>query len=459
MKSKVGLMGAVLILTGGAFFCGPAGAIEVLDPAYVVETYVVFDCANALSPTGMAFEPGGNLYLTHSKSEASGEGSVYRVDTDRNVSRWITGLSRPLDIVWGGGSDYGDYLYVIEGWGNTYWAHGGVRRISLDGTANKFSDSGLYYPSAGGVDRTGNYGGLMYVGNSAQDDIDKVFLSGQVQRFSAFPYNVSGSPNSIAFDLNGSYGGLMYVGLLTTAQTSMRGIYTLDTNGDPTLFAPDLKSANVLKFDTTEGKNFGGYLYAVGKTEADTKWEIYRVYPNGQIEKFFADLDTSLKMTFGPDGFLYVSESSSSTTTVTISRIMPKLLWAQLNIEEAISQKEEALEMVEQALVRERETFEILEEILSGVDPSDVQFVDLVQAKVKVQLSMLQERSTKLHLNKSIDRLKEAWMILTGQDEYQGPPEGVKQSELRRADINGDGVINAKDFAILSRYWLKKYER
>jgi len=252
----------------------------------------------------------------------------------------------------------------------------------------------------------------------------------------------------------------MYASVRVGNPSTWRGIFTLDTDGNPTRFAPDIINAIGLEFDTTAANNFGGQLYAVGRTEDNEPWGIYSVQPNGNIKKFIAfdNINKKMMFCFGPDGFMYVAESTPYIKTVIVSRIMPRNT-ALYKLEEAIELKEEALEKVEEALINEQEAVAALNEMLSSGELGDLTYIDILKAKVNIYLSMLQERSVRHHLTKSIGRLQDAWTVLTGRDEYQGVFKRLKHSEMRRADINGDGAVNGLDFAILSKYWLETYDR
>ena len=72
---------------------------------------------------------------------------------------------------------------------------------------------------------------------------------------------------------------------------------------------------------------------------------------------------------------------------------------------------------------------------------------------------MLQEKQAQHKLDKSIGWLQQAWMLLAGEEKFQGRWFRRRHNEIERADINGDGVVNGQDFAILTRYWLMKYDK
>ena len=239
------------------------------------------------------------------------------------MSIFTTGLTRPFDIIWAEGTVFGDYLYVTEGYDNAYNSNGGVTRINSDGNIDRFVTSGFNQPVSLAVDRSGNYGGNLYVSSGAHDRINKVLPDGQVQGF-YYIGDYSGSPADIAFAPNGSYGGLMYVAASYSNLPDLSGILTFDPAGNPTKFAPGIERAGDLAFDDTGTGAFGNYLYAVVKQGDDYGSSIYRVYPDGQAELFISDLWWQTNLAFGPDGALYISESHWGNGTVTISRVVPE---------------------------------------------------------------------------------------------------------------------------------------
>ncbi len=323
MSKKQVTLAVVGILVLG--FNSQTLALTVLDPAYQAQTYVTYNYINIWPANDMTFDPQGNLYITHHQEYSSGQtdGWIYRIKPDKSVEPWITGISRPEDIVWAGGTSFRDDLYITEGFDNAYNNDGGVTRIGLDGSINHFVTSGFDQPITLGVDRVGNYGGNMYVGSGDSDRINKVLPNGQVQGFFSFG-NHSGSPVDIEFAPNGSYGGLMYVATQYSNLPNLSGVFTFDPSGNPTKFAPDIEKAFDLAFDETEAGTFSNYLYVVAKQGDDYGSSIYRVYPDGQAELFISDLWWQARMAFGPDGALYVCESDWGDGSVIITRVIPE---------------------------------------------------------------------------------------------------------------------------------------
>jgi hypothetical protein len=323
IKKQVMLAGlGILILWGNQ----KTFSLTVLDPAYQAETYATYDYAPAWPTLDMTFGPNGNLYTTHHHEYTSGQtdGWIYRIMPDKTVEPWITGISRPEDIIWGGGTSFGDYLYFTEGFDNIYNSDGGLTRISLDGTIDRFVTSGFDQPVTLGIDQVGNFGGDIFVGSGDSDRINRVLPNGQVQGFYSFGTS-SGSSIDIEFAPNGSYGGLMYVGTQFTSLTNLSGILTFDTGGNPTKIAPEIIGAFDLAFDTTDDQLFGGYLYASGRLAGDPSWtsRIFRIYPDGTSEEIITATSWRARMAFGADG-LYINESYWDVPTITISRVVPE---------------------------------------------------------------------------------------------------------------------------------------
>ena len=98
-------------------FCSaPLWALEVLDQNYIAETYTTFNTPEVRPPEYMKFAEGQNLYVAYYNTADAHDGKIYHIDPDKNVTVIASGLSRSWGITWTGGTDYGDYLYITEGW-------------------------------------------------------------------------------------------------------------------------------------------------------------------------------------------------------------------------------------------------------------------------------------------------------------------------------------------------------
>ena len=300
----VGLIMAVVALTPQSLL-----AVIIVDLAYQVETYVTYTRPDLNPPNGMTFDSSGNLYITHKNN-----GRIYKIDSNRNDSLFVTGLNTPEKIVWGGGTPYGDNLYTTEVYGDK------VTKITSDGIKSFFCSPDSQVLGIG-IDRVGRYGGYMYTGTALNDHIDKVTSAGVVQKFSDFPYGMSGNVQGFDFDPGLDYGGLMYSATYSSTNRTWSGVFSLDADGNPTRFAPDIINGTGLAFDTVG--LFNNELIVRGRRNSDVYSCIYRADPSGQITPlangFYGHI---FSMTFGPDGALYVSEYNNNT--VIISRIIPE---------------------------------------------------------------------------------------------------------------------------------------
>lgn len=78
---------------------------------------------------------------------------------------------------------------------------------------------------------------------------------------------------------------------------------------------------------------------------------------------------------------------------------------------------------------------------------------------MNIRMAIIHELIAKRVLSKSIHELRWALAILTGGNHHAVVDFRLKDSEdgFLRSDLNGDGVINTEDFAILTRHWLETY--
>ncbi len=437
--------------------CGSAWAVEVLKPGYSVETYVTYSGAGIGSALHMTFDSDGNLYVTHKgTSRDVRDGCIHQIETDRQVRMLAEGFYYPRDLVWTGGSAYGDYLYVAD----TGRAPGGeIDRVDLNGNVSFFSRPDNQ-PGCVALDITGNYGGYLYSGTLGLDHIDLLNLAGGISRFSDFPHNISGGPYDMAFDPGVAYGGLMYVATINCTGTQYSGIFSLDTNGTATRFTGDLVAATHIAFD--EAGDFGEDMFVVGKSGFNEPWGIWRVGPDGTATEFARTISGIGGLAFGPDGAMYVAEYDADNELVIISRISlatPREV-AINRIKHAIDEKVEALERIDVALEEEWAAYQALEELLESGDYGDLSRWDIVKAKLKVRFAIWRQKLCKAGLQKSISKLEDSLILLGCEVQPQSWPEPQEQADMAliRADINEDGGVDFLDFAILMEHWLKSYE-
>ena len=406
MKRITNLFFAVVL--GLLALCESAWAVEVIEPGYVVQTHATYSKQGIGRPGAMAFAGDGNLYVTQHQDD-----SIWRITPEGVASEFVTGIS-VRGIVWAGGTDFGNRLYVANG---QIW-DGRIFRVGLDGTVSNFAsfEPPRHCPSPVGLDRTGNYGGYLYAATGGQDHTYRVDTNGSVTLFTDFPgWNDGGGPVDIAFDTGGSYDGLMYMSTSFVGVNQHKsGLFALDTSGNASRFTEDLVTAGHIDFDLTG--DFDGDMFVTGKGGFDESWEIWCVSPDGTAMEFArTTVSDPYGLAFGPDGAMYVAEYSLEDETVIISRVFWPATPHEVainNIEQAIAKKIGALERIDTALEKERVALDALNELHASGELGDLSRKDIQEAKQKIHKAIIHEKICRRKLGKTITELEDALVIL-----------------------------------------------
>ena len=302
MNKVVEVLALLLILN----ICSFSNAIELYEPDYNVEIYATYSHSSVTG--GMAFDQDGYLYTTHYPGS-----SVWQIAPDGTVRKFAN-VDYPRGIVWTGGTNFGNYLYVID----FEYFTGDIVRIDQYGVVSHFARLKGSGPTPIAIDRTGKYGGLLYLATRGDDRIYCLDPAGNEFVFSSFPYaREGGGPTTIAFDTTGKYGGFLYVATSFTEDVAdLSGLFLLDTDGTESRFTNDLVKVYCIAFSPDE--MFGQYLYATGMRDFNDENRLWRIDQDGQATLLGS---TCNSMAFGPDGALYVSEYSEEDKIVIISRI------------------------------------------------------------------------------------------------------------------------------------------
>ncbi|MCD6395062.1 MAG: hypothetical protein J7M40_16350, partial [Planctomycetes bacterium] len=336
--------------------------VTLFESGYQVETYATYDVSTNGNMRDITFGPDQTLYITYNVSSTMRDGSVYKLAIDGSVSQLADGFFYPNNIVSGAGTAYEDYLYVCDKQETTTWDKGEVTRIDLAGNKTPFAGSGLDQPVAVEIDRTGRYGGYMFVASGGWDRISSILPTGEVELF-YYLGGHSGTPWDIAFDPTDRYQGLMYVATEILDDPTISGILTFDPDANMSRFAPDIIKAWDLEFDTTETM-FGGDLFIYGSAGYGPR--LFRVAPDGSAEAFAWLANGTF--TFGPDGAIYVYEQIG--TSAVISRIFdpsPPFILPDdpytatvESIGAAITAKREAIAVITSGMDKERAALEAI---------------------------------------------------------------------------------------------------
>jgi hypothetical protein len=185
-----------LVVTLLVMFCvfESASGMQLVAPGYTAESYASYTQTGIGPVSYMAFDDAGNLYATHRNA-----GAIWRVTPAGTAAQFASGFGT-LGIGWGGGTSYGDYLYVADGG----VPNGQIRKINKSGVVSGFASFSppLHGLGFAEIDRTGNYGGKLYTATASQDHTYSLSTSGVITLFSDFPgWRDGGGPTDLAFDL------------------------------------------------------------------------------------------------------------------------------------------------------------------------------------------------------------------------------------------------------------------
>lgn len=299
-------------------------AVTILNPDYQAQTYVRYDNSAIGVSFDCTFDSSGNLYVAHGYGDSARNGSVQMISPDRTIAPLIENLVDPRYIVWGGGTSFGNYLYVADRLENSHYSAGEVTRIDLNGNKTAFCSANQ--PGALVIDSSSSFRNTMYVANSASDKIVQVGSSGGTPTtFSDYPYGASGAIMGMALDTQGSYNNLMFVGNFSSSEYG--GLYSIDGNGSASSYV-ELAHATAVAFDDTTQQLFGGSMFVAGKaTGSENRWTLYQVNGLNDMTEF-ATFDVSPSWTrpdiiFGNDGSMYVMEYDSAAQETLITQITP----------------------------------------------------------------------------------------------------------------------------------------
>lgn len=301
-------------------------AVTLQNPNYQIETYISYDTSTIGRAMDFTFDSSDNLYVVHSFNDFARTGSIKKIGSNKTITTLNDDLVDPRSITWGGGTAFGDNLYVTDRFERTTYPDGEVTRIDLAGNKSSFCGPQLDQPDAIGIDRTGNYTNALYAVNSTNQKVLYTDSSGgNMATFLNYPYTGTGAIHEIAFDTTDNYMGSMFIGArLNNVQYA--GLYRIDTNGVQSRYT-HFEQASCIAFDDTAQQYFNGKMFAAGRDDADSLWTLYQV--NGYYDtEVFASFDvtpgwTTPQMQFGSDGALYVMEYDAVNTEMIISRITP----------------------------------------------------------------------------------------------------------------------------------------
>jgi autotransporter-associated beta strand protein len=257
------------------------------------ETRIAF-ATGLQRPTGIAFGPGGSLYVAESDT-----GIIYKFDADGKRAVFATGLGRPFGLA----SDAAGNLYVAD-FGNGVPGGGTVVRFTPAGTGSIFA-AGLYAPFAVVLDGIGN----IFVSDWGAGTVYRFPLAGG----KATPFAMGlARASGLATDANNN------IFVAHGLQNGSKMITRYTQAGAGTLFAGGLQSPNGLAFDapgTLYAANDASYILAFNQAGNSTVFASgfttpgsivfgpqSNVLPATTVKQFFQNSDLTNGNNYSPAG-------------------------------------------------------------------------------------------------------------------------------------------------------------
>lgn len=260
----------------GMLYVSCMGANKVLkvDPT----TYAASDFVALISAYGLAFDTGGNLFV--SSYQDAGSGTVSKFNSAGMLQATYTGFTNPTSL----GFDYAGLLYVVE-------AAGGLTRLTPLGAngAPRMGLGSIVAPRGLAIDS----GGYLYVASNSNNAIYRV--NGSTGAASVF--TTINKPGGLCFDESGN----LYV-----SDTQKNLVYRISPQGNLKTYAYGISNPRGLAIDPVDGTIY----VSLNKSNA-----ILKVNPaDGILKPFVTGIANPLTLNFRDNGLFIAHPETNSVS-------------------------------------------------------------------------------------------------------------------------------------------------
>jgi len=304
---RVIVVGVILLLGSGTAF-----GLPIAPAGYQLEVFAEYPTGDLGLATDIAVGPDGIVFVTHYGDESHDftNSSIAVMNRSSVITRWVDGLKRIRSLIWTGGTEFGDYFYMVDAQARV------ILKLDGEGKTSPLTSHNFRGPSSIDIDRYGIYGGDIFGAPRGTDCIQRIKADGSISVFSRWPGVVSGGVIEIAISPTEKYGGGLFAAYDESKSDERDGLYKIDADGKASKFVDSLSSVRAVEFDIS-GLMFYNDMFVIGRKPGLEGMHLWRIDETGNAEHFMqVNWGVIDHIAFGPYGEMYLTKYTKEKTQV-----------------------------------------------------------------------------------------------------------------------------------------------